>query len=91
MTGEIKSFWDLAWYGGIALLLGGQLYLLMTGMLVTRIAHDALVTELRRSLDSVREDRDQWRASAAVTHTLAISVERLSDALQLHNSKRRSA
>lgn len=75
---EIKSAWDLVWYGGIALTLLAALFLLLRGDVIPRVHHQAVVEELRRSAALITEDRDEWREHA---NTLSTALDRLSDAV----------
>lgn len=77
MIEELRSLWDLLWYGGIAL---GQLFLIvaiMRGALVPRIHHEYVKQELTK-------DRNEWQADSQEKQVI---ITRLSEALALKRTR----
>lgn len=78
--GELRTGWDLLWYGGIAITLLIALWLLLRGDVIPRIHHVAVVDELRKATGRAEVDRDEWKQHAK---TLSTAVDRLTDTLQV--------
>jgi hypothetical protein len=74
--GEIKSAWDLAWYGGIAIPLMAIIYTMLQGKLLTDKHHLSVVDELRHQVEQIRQDRGEWRDHS---RALEAALDRLSE------------